>query len=68
EQEADLIVSNILAEIIVRFTDDAFKVVKPGGYFITCGIISGKKEMVLERLKSSGFDIVETNKMEDWIS
>ncbi|MGP4074455.1 50S ribosomal protein L11 methyltransferase [Halobacillus sp. K22] len=68
EQEADLIVSNILAEIIVRFTDDAFKVVKPGGYFITCGIISGKKDLVMERLKESGFDIVETNKMEDWIS
>lgn len=66
--EADLIVSNILAEIIVKFTDDAYNVVKPGGYFITCGIISGRKEMVRERLLESGFDIVETNKMEDWVS
>ncbi|MBN8236683.1 50S ribosomal protein L11 methyltransferase [Halobacillus kuroshimensis] len=66
--EADLIVSNILAEIIVKFTDDAFRVVKPGGYFITCGIISARKEMVRDRLIESGFDIVETNKMEDWIS
>lgn len=66
--EADLIVSNILAEIIVKFTDDAYRVVKPGGYFITCGIISGRKEMVRDRLIESGFDIVETNKMEDWIS
>jgi ribosomal protein L11 methyltransferase len=66
--EADLIVSNILAEIIVKFTDDAFRVVKPGGYFITCGIISGRKEMVRDRLVESGFDIVETNMMEDWVS
>ncbi|WP_226583155.1 50S ribosomal protein L11 methyltransferase [Halobacillus litoralis] len=66
--EADLIVSNILAEIIVKFTDDAFRVVKPGGYFITCGIISGRKDMVRDRLVESGFEIVETNKMEDWIS
>ncbi|MCA1021435.1 50S ribosomal protein L11 methyltransferase [Halobacillus litoralis] len=66
--EADLIVSNILAEIIVKFTDDAFRVVKPGGYFITCGIISARKEMVRDRLIESGFEIVETNKMEDWIS
>lgn len=68
EIDADLIVSNILAEIIVQFTDDAYQRVKPGGYFITCGIISGKKDDVRERLIESGFDIVETNKMEDWIS
>ncbi|ELK45500.1 50S ribosomal protein L11 methyltransferase [Halobacillus sp. ACCC02827] len=66
--EADLIVSNILAEIIVKFTDDAYNVVKPGGYFITCGIISARKEMVRDRLVESGFEIVETNMMEDWVS
>ncbi|MGP4061659.1 50S ribosomal protein L11 methyltransferase [Halobacillus sp. H74] len=66
--EADLIVSNILAEIIVKFTDDAYRLIKPGGYFITCGIISGRKEMVRSRLVESGFEIVETNKMEDWVS
>ncbi|WP_101844333.1 50S ribosomal protein L11 methyltransferase [Halobacillus sp. Marseille-P3879] len=64
----DLIVSNILAEIIVKFVDDAYKLLKKGGYFITSGIISGKKEVVLNRLKQAGFEIVETNKMEDWIS
>ncbi|MBH0229923.1 50S ribosomal protein L11 methyltransferase [Halobacillus yeomjeoni] len=68
DMEADLIVSNILAEIIVQFTDDAYRVVKPGGYFITSGIISGKKEEVRDRLKDSGFEIVETNRMEDWVS
>ncbi|ARI77015.1 50S ribosomal protein L11 methyltransferase [Halobacillus mangrovi] len=68
EMEADLIVSNILAEIIVRFTDDAFRVVKPGGYFITSGIIAGKKDEVRSQLIESGFEIVETNKMEDWVS
>ncbi|QAS54141.1 50S ribosomal protein L11 methyltransferase [Halobacillus litoralis] len=66
--ETDLVVSNILAEIIVKFTDDAYRVIKPGGYFITCGIISGRKEMVRSRLVESGFEIVETNKMEDWVS
>ncbi|MFQ3542722.1 50S ribosomal protein L11 methyltransferase [Halobacillus rhizosphaerae] len=66
--EADVIVSNILAEIIVRFTDEAYHVIKPGGYFITSGIISGKKDLVKEQLTASGFEIIETNKMEDWIS
>ena len=38
------VVANILAEVIVRFTDDAANVVKPGGYFITSGIIQQKKK------------------------
>ncbi|MBB6454326.1 ribosomal protein L11 methyltransferase [Salirhabdus euzebyi] len=65
---ADVIVSNILAEIIVRFTDEAFALLKEGGTFITSGIIQTKKEEVREKLKSSGFEIIETNQMEDWIA
>ena len=30
----------------MRFTDDVAKVVKPGGYFITSGIIQPKKQDV----------------------
>ncbi|MFD1018810.1 50S ribosomal protein L11 methyltransferase [Thalassobacillus hwangdonensis] len=68
EMEADVIVSNILAEIIVQFTDDAYRLLKPGGMFITSGIIQGKKDVVKERLQQSGFEIVEVNQMEDWIA
>ncbi|MFP7477834.1 50S ribosomal protein L11 methyltransferase [Terribacillus saccharophilus] len=68
EVEADVIVSNILAEIILKFTDDAYKLIKPGGLFITSGIISQKKGDVKEALITSGFDIVEVNEMEDWVA
>ncbi|MCP3025630.1 50S ribosomal protein L11 methyltransferase [Halobacillus sp. A5] len=64
----DLIVSNILAEIIIKFIDEAYQLLKKDGYFITSGIISGKKELVLNHLKQAGFEIIETNNMEDWIS
>ncbi|WP_181350612.1 50S ribosomal protein L11 methyltransferase [Thalassobacillus sp. CUG 92003] len=66
--QADLIVSNILAEVIVKFTDQAFKLLNQGGLFVTAGIIEGKKELVKQNLISVGFEIIETNKMEDWIS
>ncbi|SIS36800.1 50S ribosomal protein L11 methyltransferase [Salimicrobium flavidum] len=66
-QKADVIVANILAEIIVKFPEDAFSLLKPGGYFITSGIIEGKKELVRNSLEKTGFEIVEVNKMEDWI-
>ncbi|HJV44606.1 MAG TPA: 50S ribosomal protein L11 methyltransferase [Bacillota bacterium] len=67
-QHADLIVSNILAEIIVRFVDEAYALLPDGGYFITSGIISQKETDVKEALKSVGFSIVETKSLEDWVS
>jgi ribosomal protein L11 methyltransferase len=68
EGAADVIVANILAEVIVRFTNDAARALKPGGFFITSGIIQQKKELVKEALASSGFEIVETILMEDWVA
>ncbi|MCP8616912.1 50S ribosomal protein L11 methyltransferase [Salirhabdus salicampi] len=66
--QPDIIVSNILAEVIVQFVDDAFKTLKSGGTFITSGIIQGKKQVVRDEMEKAGFQIVEVNQMEDWIS
>ncbi|MGP4107222.1 50S ribosomal protein L11 methyltransferase [Virgibacillus sp. L01] len=65
---ADMIVSNILAEIIVRFVEDAWNNLKPNGIFITSGIIQAKKQMVIDKLNQQGFRILEINEMEDWVS
>ncbi|MGF3103771.1 50S ribosomal protein L11 methyltransferase [Rossellomorea sp. DUT-2] len=66
--QADVIVANILAEIILRFTLDAFELVKPGGSFITSGIIQPKKQEVRDALESAGFIIEEIMVMEDWVA
>jgi len=68
KEPADVVVANILAEIIVTFTDDAFSIVKPGGYYVTSGIIGAKKELVRDALISSGFEIEEVLMMEDWVA
>ncbi|WP_152656297.1 50S ribosomal protein L11 methyltransferase [Oceanobacillus sp. CFH 90083] len=68
ESQADVIVSNILAEIIVRFVEDAYHNLRPGGYFITSGIIQKKKQLVRERLVEAGFHIISVSEMEDWVS
>jgi ribosomal protein L11 methyltransferase len=67
-EPAEIIVANILAEIILRFVEDAYNLVKPGGYFITSGIIQPKKQDVKDALLEAGFEIVETLTMEDWVS
>ena len=68
DEQADVVVANILAEIIMRFTDDVGKVVKTGGYFIASGIIQPKKEDVKNAIIASGFTIEETIQMEDWVA
>lgn len=68
EQQSDVVVANILAEIIMSFTNDAFQVVKDGGLFITSGIIGAKKEDVKQSLEAAGFIVVEVMMMEDWVT
>ncbi|MDX1770158.1 MAG: 50S ribosomal protein L11 methyltransferase [Planococcaceae bacterium] len=68
KEPADVVVANILAEIIMSFTHDAFKVVKDGGMYITSGIIGAKKEDVKQSLIEAGFIIDEVMMMEDWVT
>ncbi|WP_313430680.1 50S ribosomal protein L11 methyltransferase [Siminovitchia terrae] len=65
-KQADIIVANILAEVIISFADEAAKAVKKGGFFITSGIIEQKCEEVKAVLQEAGFTIEETIRMEDW--
>ena len=67
-EQQDLVVANILAEVIMSFTDDVATALKPGGIFISSGIISQKKDDVKEALIKSGFEIIETMLMEDWVA
>ncbi|WP_340025211.1 50S ribosomal protein L11 methyltransferase [Paenibacillus sp. FSL K6-1096] len=63
-----IVVANILAEIIVLFTDDVYRALQPGGLYITSGIYKDKEELVAEALKSSGFEILEITREEDWVA
>jgi len=68
DDPADVVVANILAEIIMSFTDDAYQAVKPGGIYITSGIIAQKKNDVKQALEASGFIIEDIMMMEDWVT
>ncbi|KHF41910.1 50S ribosomal protein L11 methyltransferase [Halalkalibacter okhensis] len=64
----DIVVANILAEVIVRFVQDAAAVLKPNGTYITSGIIKRKKQEVKDALTSGGFLIEEIVEMDDWVA
>lgn len=64
--KADVVVANILAEIIIPLIPDAMRVLKPGGFFISSGIINEKKDNIIEKLHEEGFELIQINQMEDW--
>ncbi|MBA2869840.1 ribosomal protein L11 methyltransferase [Anoxybacillus calidus] len=68
KEPANIIVANILAEIILRFIDDAYRLLEKDGFFITSGIIQAKKQEVKDGLIRAGFIIEETLVMEDWVA
>ncbi|MGT2951127.1 ribosomal protein L11 methyltransferase [Streptococcus cuniculi] len=55
ELEVDVIVANILADILVHLTEDAYRLLKDEGYLIMSGIIADKLDMVLEAAYRAGF-------------
>lgn len=55
EQKADIIVANILADILVLMTEDAYRLVKDEGYLIMSGIIAEKADMVIQSAEAAGF-------------
>ncbi|MBZ2155865.1 50S ribosomal protein L11 methyltransferase [Streptococcus anginosus] len=64
--EADVIVANILADILVNLTDDAYRLLKNEGYLIMSGIISEKWNMVRESVEAAGF-FLETHMIQgEW--
>lgn len=65
--EADVIVANILANIILQLIPDAMRVLKSGGYFISSGIIAKQKNEMLAAITNEGFKIQQVNQMEDWL-
>ncbi|OYD07654.1 50S ribosomal protein L11 methyltransferase [Paludifilum halophilum] len=68
ETPCDLVVSNILAEIILRLTGDLPRVLKPGGIFIASGIISDKESLVEKALVEMGWDVMERIQEKDWVA
>lgn len=68
QQKATIIVSNILADILLHLVDDAWDNLEENGYFITSGIIEAKQQMVIDCLENKGFQIIQTNTLENWVS
>ncbi len=65
----DIVVANILAPVIIALTGEADRHLKPGGIFITSGIIDMKEEDVLAAFEAHPvWEVLETVHQGEWVS
>ena len=65
-EKADVIVANIIADIIISFSEDAMSFMNKGGIFISSGIIRDRRDYVLIKLRGEGFKVLEVLEMGEW--
>lgn len=64
----DIAAANILADVLVPLTPVIREHLKPGGIYITSGIIEDKEETVIEAVKAAGFEVLEVARQGEWAS
>ena len=64
----DIVVANILAEVLVPLTPVIVNHLKPGGIYITSGIIDDKEQTVVDAVKAAGLEVLEVNHQGEWVS
>ena len=67
-EKYDIVAANILAEVLVPLTPVILHQLKPGGIYITSGIIDDKETKVVETVKVAGLEVLEVNHQGEWVS
>ncbi len=63
----DIVAANILADVLVALTPVIIGQLKPGGIYITSGIIDDKEQTVVEAVKAAGLELVEVTGQGEWV-
>ena len=64
----DIVAANILADVLVPLTPVIVRQMKPGGIYITSGIIDDKETVVVEAVEAAGLEVLEVNYQGEWVS
>ena len=68
EGSFQLICANIVADVIIRLSEDVGKYLAEGGTFITSGIIDTREQDVREALEKNGFEVIERKTSGGWVA
>lgn len=67
-EKYDLVTANILAGVLVPLTPVVREHLKPGGIYITSGILEEKEEEVKRAVEEAGMAVVEITRQGEWVS
>ena len=67
-EKYDIVAANILADVLVPLTPVILSHLKPGGIYITSGIIDDKEQTVVDAVKAAGLEVLEVNHQGEWVS
>ncbi|MGF0018136.1 50S ribosomal protein L11 methyltransferase [Sporofaciens sp. SGI.106] len=67
-EKYDIVAANILADVLVPLTPVILSQLKPGGIYITSGIIDDKEQTVVDAVKAAGLEVLEVNHQGEWVS
>lgn len=67
-EKYDIVVANILADVLVPLTPVIVRHLKPGGVYITSGIIDNKEQTVRNAVETAGLELVEVTYQGEWVS
>lgn len=63
---ADILVANLMADLVIRLAADCAAQLKPGGLFISSGILLEKRDEVEKAIREAGFTVVEVAEEGEW--
>ncbi|MBR0349997.1 MAG: 50S ribosomal protein L11 methyltransferase [Clostridia bacterium] len=63
----DVVVANIVADIIVMFTENVGQFLKDDGVYITSGIIDTREQDVLDAFEKYGFEVIGRHESCGWL-
>lgn len=68
EAQADIVVANIIADVIIGLAPEVRGVIKDHGHFICSGIIKERRQDVEEALLASGYTIKQVAEKGSWVA
>lgn len=67
DYKADIVAANLMADLVVILAKDVRRHMKPGGLYVSSGILAEKKDEVAGKIREAGFEIVEIYEEEEWV-
>lgn len=66
EEQADVVIANIIADVIIMMAAPVRRHIKDGGRFICSGIASDRKQDVLDALVAAGYRVLDVCERGGW--